>query len=239
MKRNKALTGLAFLLVFAFHTGDAQAQKQTDVALSVYGAFSNTATGAIVKETPSDSAGGMIELRHIIHPWIGFEATYAMNRANQVYELSCSYCTVPTVASSADERGVIGDSVFTSCPFCTSPTIVVSANAHAITGDWVFSSFHAAKFRPFAVVGIGVLYFQPIASFENALAAPTNSSNSPVFVYGAGVDWKILPHMGLRLQYRGNFYNAPVLTSAYKTFGSIGTTLTHTAEPAIGAYYIF
>jgi len=56
-----------------------------------------------------------------------------------------------------------------------------------------------------------------------------------VFVYGAGLDWGVLPHLGLRFQYRGNLYKAPDLTKLYTSTNRF----THTAQPMIGAYFRF
>jgi opacity protein-like surface antigen len=193
----------------------ATAHAQTDVALSVYGAFGGTTTGRAVSETPANSAGGMIELRHIVNPFVGFEATYGLNRANQIYY-------APTF-----------------CSLCVN--LPVSANAHQITGDWVFS-FRPGRVRPFGLVGAGVVYYQPLQSIEYNRPAPTTSVTTPVFVYGAGIDWKIVPHIGFRLQYRGNFHNAPDMTKVYGPpvpESGNGTVYAHTAEPAIGVYYKF
>jgi len=54
-------------------------------------------------------------------------------------------------------------------------------------------------------------------------------------VYGGGLDWGLVPHVGLRLQYRGNLYNAPALTTLYHSTGQLAKT----AEPMIGAYIRF
>jgi opacity protein-like surface antigen len=89
----------------------------------------------------------------------------------------------------------------------------VSADAHEVTADWLVS-LKIANLRPFALAGAGLLF------------------NEPVAVYGAGLDWGLLPHIGVRLQYRGNLYKAPDLT---KAFGSTGA-FTHTAEPMVGIY---
>jgi opacity protein-like surface antigen len=76
-------------------------------------------------------------------------------------------------------------------------------------------------------VGAGILFNQPASG-----QAATTSSNKPVFVYGAGLDWGLLPHIGLRFQYRGNLYKAPDLTTLYGSSGAF----TRTAEPMIGVY---
>jgi opacity protein-like surface antigen len=195
---------LPFILVAAVC---AAAHAQTDIALSGYGAFGNT-TNTIVTgnipftEIPSNSAGGMVELRHISNPLVGYEATYGFNRANQVYLGNCTFCE----------------------------PVVVSADAHEITGDWLISA-HAANLRAFALAGIGLLLTEPTSGQSN-----TTSSNEPVYVYGAGLDWGLLPHLGLRFQYRGNFHRAPDITTAY---GTSALAFTHTAEPMIGAYFRF
>ena len=91
-------------------------------------------------------------------------------------------------------------------------------------------SAHAGKFRPFALAGAGVLINQPIGNQSG-----TQSATTGVYVYGGGIDWGLLPHIGLRFQYRGNVYKAPELTNA---FGSIDA-FKDTAEPMIGAYFRF
>ncbi len=189
----------------------AGAAAQTSVAASVYGAFSGTTNGNGTAESPSNAAGGIFELRHIRNPLIGYEATYSFNRANQVYTPSGYACPA-------------------SNPGCPPPApAAVSANAHEITGDWVVS-LHFANVRPFALAGLGVLLNQPVSGQSN-----TSSSNKAVYVYGAGLDWGLLPHIGLRFQYRGNLYKAPNLTALYTSTDRF----THTAEPMIGAYFRF
>jgi opacity protein-like surface antigen len=105
----------------------------------------------------------------------------------------------------------------------------VSANAHQITGDWIFSA-RVANLRPFALAGIGLLLTEP-ASGQSG----TTSSTEAVYVYGGGLDWGLLPHLGIRLQYRGNVYKAPNITTSFGTNGGIA----HTAEPMIGVYCKF
>jgi opacity protein-like surface antigen len=196
--------------------------SRTDVAGSLYGAFSETTKGNNTTQSPSNAAGGLIEVRHISNPIVGFEGTYSFNRANQTY----SY-TVP--------------------PPCTPPgcpAAAVSANAHEVTGDWV-ASLKIANLRPFALAGGGVLFNEPSGQLNLTYSGTggglptfppgslTNSSTKPVFVYGAGLDWGLLPHLGLRLQYRGNLYKAPSLTQLFTSTGAF----THTAEPMIGVYF--
>lgn len=186
-----------FLLSVMAVLGAAVAGAQTDVSASVYGAFTGTTTGHGTVQSPSNSAGGLIEVRHVVNPIIGFEATYAFNSANQIYSAS-------SFASQS-----------------------VSAKAHEVTADWV-SSLKVGNFTPFGLVGIGVLLDVP-GSGQNSV----NTTAKPVYVYGAGVDWGILPHVGLRFQYRGNLYSAPNLTTLYTSTSAF----THTAEPMVGVFF--
>jgi len=110
------------------------------------------------------------------------------------------------------------------------------------------------NFRPFALAGGGILFNQPAGGQATTTilvtacgggnpgctvgqvttsSTSTTSATKPVFVYGAGLDWGLLPHIGLRFQYRGNLYKAPNLTKLYTSTSAF----TRTAEPMIGVYF--
>lgn len=202
---------------------------QTDIAANLYGAFNQSTTGNGILQSPSNSAGVLLELRHIRNPLVGYEATYAYNRANQSYGYSgffppaCTNCTVPTAAT-------------------------ITNNAHEVTGDWIVS-LKLSNLKPFVLAGGGILLNQPSGGTvtENqcgsspgscqtvTVNATTSSSAKGVFVYGAGLDWTVLPHLGLRFQYRGNLYKAADLTNAFSSTHAF----THTAEPMVGAFLRF
>jgi opacity protein-like surface antigen len=201
-----------FLLATLGVLSGAAAHAQTDVALSLYGAFSGSTTGNGTVQSPSNSAGGLLELRHISNPLVGYDVTYSYNRDNQTYSPAAIACPAG------------------STPPCNPLTpAAVSANAHELTGDWVVS-VHAANLRPFALAGVGLLLNEPAGGQSN-----TTSATKPVFVYGAGLDWGLVPHLGLRFQYRGNLYHAPDLSSVFTSTDKF----TQTAEPMIGAYLRF
>ncbi len=213
MQRKWLLRFLLFAgLVVAAGASRAEAQTElglhgeTDVALSLYGAFSGTTNGNGTTQSPANSAGGIVELRHISNPLIGYEATYSYNRANQTYQSTCAGVTCTGIAP-----------------------VSVSANAHQISGDWI-ASVHIANLKPFALAGVGLLFNQPTSGQAN-----TTSATKPVWLYGAGLDWGVLPHLGLRFQYRGNLYKAPNLTQLFTSTSSF----THTSQPMIGAYFRF
>jgi hypothetical protein len=74
---------------------------------------------------------------------------------------------------------------------------------------------------------------QSPANAAGGMAELRHISN-PLIGY-AGLDWGLVPHIGLRFQYRGNLYQAPDLTRLYTS----SNAFTHTAEPMIGAYFRF
>jgi opacity protein-like surface antigen len=199
----------ALLVGFALVGGVARGQ--TDVAASLYGAFSGTVTGNGVTQSPASQAGFMAELHHQSNPLVGYELTYSWNRANQRYSEGTAYCGLP-------------------CGSLPPPnyTQYVPANAHEVTADWEVS-LHVLNLRPFLLAGGGVLFHQPAGGSE------TKSSTAGVLVYGGGVDVGLLPHLGLRAQYRGNLYSAPQLSTAFSSTGAFF----HTSEPMIGAYFRF
>jgi opacity protein-like surface antigen len=197
----------AFLLMGVAALGCAAAGAQTDVAGSLYGAFSGTTNGNGVQQSPSNAAGAMLEVRHISNPIVGYEGTYSFNHATQTYSATVS-CGLP----------------------CNTPNPTpVVANAHELTADWI-ASLKIANVRPFALAGVGLLFDVPGGG-----QADTTSATKPVFVYGAGLDWGLVPHIGLRFQYRGNLYKAPNLTRLFTSTGAF----TQTSEPMIGAYIRF
>jgi opacity protein-like surface antigen len=200
-------------------------QAQTSVALGVYGAFNGTTSGDGTKQSPANQAGGLFELRQIKNPLVGYEVTYAYNRGDQGLSSGSSLCP--------------GSS-------CTLSTAAIADNAHEVTGDWVVS-LHAGSLRPFALAGGGLLLNVPsggtvtttTCSSTNPLcsqstsAAATRTSTEGIFSYGAGLDWELLPHLGLRFQYRGNVYKAPAIANTFSSTNAF----THDAEPVIGIYF--
>jgi hypothetical protein len=72
-------------LLLAVALATTTALAQTSISASVYGAFSGTTTGNGTTQSPANQAGGLVELRHVSNPILGFEATYSFNRADQNY----------------------------------------------------------------------------------------------------------------------------------------------------------
>lgn len=201
------------LLLLALFAGlSTAAFGETSVAASLYGAFTGKTSANGVSQSPSNSAGGLVELRHIAKPYMGYEVTYSFNQANQ----KLSGC--PVIA-----------------PGCTVPTVAtLKANAHEVSADYIVS-IKLVSIRPFALTGVGLDFDSPSGDQPGVLAGTTKSSTRPVFVYGAGFDFALVPHIGIRAQYRGNLYKAPNLTRLF----TASNTFTQTAEPMVGVYLRF
>jgi opacity protein-like surface antigen len=170
--------------------------NQTDVAASIYGSFAGTTSANGVVQSPSSSAGILLELRHLSNPLLGYELTYSYNRANESYN--------------------------------TSP---VKAVAHEVGADYVVSfGLPVVPLKVFGLAGGGLLFVEPDSGQSG-----TQGNTKAVFVYGAGLDYSLIPHLGLRLQYRGNLYRAPDLLHAFTSTQKFTTT----SQPMLGAYFRF
>jgi len=195
----------AVLVVAMLAGGCARASAQTDVGLSLYGSFSGTTDQNGVQQSPAASAGGIFELRHVRNPILGFEGTYSYNRANQRYKCNDVSCGDITLAT-------------------------VKADAHEVTVDWV-PSVKVLNLRPFGVLGVGGLFNVPQDSNPSGIS--TKTSTQVVYVYGAGLDITVIPHFGLRFQYRGNLNKPPDVVDLYTS----ADKFTHTAQPMVGIFF--
>jgi len=198
----------AFAAVLLAAFTPAAAYAQFDISASFYEALTSASSGVGTKQTPTNSDGGMAAARYIRNPLVGFELAYSYNRANQTFApdgTSCGYV-------------------------CGGPTIAVRARAQEIAADWV-PSVKFGNLRPFAIGGVGFFITSP----GDLVDYDVNTVVRPVFVYGAGLDWALMKHFGVRLQYRGNLYKAPDLTAIYPANGAF----TQSAEPMGGLFYRF
>ncbi len=83
-------------------------------------------------------------------------------------------------------------------------------------------------FTPFVLAGAGGLVFDP-KDFAGA-----STQTRAAFVYGAGADYNLGPHVFMRAEYRGLVYNSP----NYDIFNGLDR-ITHRAEPSVGFGYRF
>jgi opacity protein-like surface antigen len=111
----------------------------------------------------------------------------------------------------------------------------IQANTHQATGALVVNiPVYVARMRPYVLAGAGALVFDPTnngAGFVSGAQEQTRAA----FVYGGGVDYRLVRHMALRLEYRGFVYDRPDFGLA--TLSSNVTT--HSAQPSAGLVFHF
>lgn len=168
-----------------------------DLAGSFYKTFSTSTTGHGTVQKPTDSEGGMFEMRYIKSTFIGGEISYSFNPANQTYSPSATNCGY----------------------FCNAQPEKVTGNANNLGFNWVFSKT-TGKLRPFAVAGIGFVF---TVGTGNAYAL--NTAVKPAYEYGGGTDWALSPRFGIRAQVRGNLYSAPATTFAFPATGKFESVI--------------
>jgi opacity protein-like surface antigen len=163
----------------------AEDGPQFTIGGSFYEAMNKSTTGNGTQQTTTNASGGMLEVRFIDRPLMGFEFTYSYNPANQSIE--------PTT---------------TNCGYaCANKIPSLTVKASEVGLDYVVSK-RFGNLRPFAVGGIGFF----ISSPSNSLLE-VQTVVRPAYIFGGGVDWAVMRHFGVRAQFRDNVYKAPDLSN--------------------------
>jgi hypothetical protein len=192
----------------------AQAKAADEAEFSIggsfYEAYNQSTTGNGTQQTATNSSGGMLEVRYVGRPLVGFEFTYGYNSANQ---------TIGPVPSPQCET-------YNDCNDLSSSYTV---KASEVGLDYVVSK-KIGSLRPFAVGGLGFFISSP-----NNSKYEVQTVVRPAYIFGGGLDWAALAHFGIRGQFRDNVYKAPNLSNFNPPTGQF----THTAEPMGGVYFSF
>jgi opacity protein-like surface antigen len=119
--------------------------------------------------------------------------------------------------------------------FTSSGALNIQANVHQATGALVVTvPRRPFRLNPYLLAGAGALVFDPTGN-PGGFVAGASRQAKPAFVYGGGVDYSIVRHLSLRLEYRGFVYNRPDFGLAALPSGST----THTAQPSAGVVFQF
>ncbi len=168
-----------------------ESDAEWDVGGSFYEALTSGTSGNGTQQTPSNGMGGMLELRHIAKPLLGYELAFGFNTADQAY--------VPKVGAC----GLV----------CQNPAATISGNAAQVSLDYIVSH-KFGNLRPFAVGGLGVYIAVPGPTpFGN------NTSIRGAYIVGGGLDFDFSSHLGIRAQVRDTLYKAPNVSSIYPATG--------------------
>ena len=155
----------------------AQESSKADISINVNGLFPSHAENNGLAQSASASAGVLASFRYSPSRFATFEFNYGHARDTQ-------YFTNAGVQSS------------------------VHTGVHEVTGAYVLNlPWHTARIQPFALVGGGIMQFDPISSGTSV--SGTQSQTKPAVLWGAGVNYDLSRHFSFRLQYRGLFYAGP------------------------------
>jgi len=87
--------------------------------------------------------------------------------------------------------------------FTPSGNFGIQSNVHQATGAVVVNvPVYVARMRPYVLAGAGALVFDPTSNTGGFVSAAAQQTR-PAFVYGGGVDYRLVRHVALRLEYRG------------------------------------
>ncbi len=182
----------------------AHAQVPVDVSVSGAGVFSRTTNSAngSVSDSPTKSVAVFGTVRYRFNHRSAVELNLGHTKNSQIF-------TVPP------------------------DTYRVMTGIFEYTVAYVFTPFNGKKLDPFLLAGGGGLKFGAGNTYidGNQLALGAASSSSLAFLYGTGADYRVFPHLALRLQYRGLIFKNPDFGIPNRFYtGAKG----HLAEPAVG-----
>ncbi len=175
-------------------------ESRSEIGLQGTGFFTKDTTGEGTTQHTTNTGGFLIGYRYALNRWLAAEAVYGYDRNTQQY-------------------------------FAPVGVSRIQANVHQATGGFVFRVPTPARFRmsPYLLAEGGALVFDPTGNAFGTVPAAQRQATG-VFAYGGGADFPLIPHLALRLEYRGLVYSAP-----YFGLSTLNTnTVTHTAEPSAG-----
>jgi opacity protein-like surface antigen len=195
---------LVAVAAFLIAATAANAQIGIDVSVSGAGVFTKTTTSSssTITDTPTKSVAIFGSVRYHFNQHHGVELNLGHTSNSQIF----------TVAPD---------------------TYRVMTGIGEYTAAYVLTPFGGEKWQPFVLAGGGALRFRVgntyIDTLQTSLGA--TSQTSVAFLYGVGTDYRILPHVAVRLQYRGLIYRNPDFGVPNRFYTGAQS---HMAEPAVG-----
>jgi len=196
----------AALLVLG-SVGAAQ-NNRFDIALGASGALSSQASGNGTTLAPTQAVGFLVTGRFRFTPKFAIAGNFDRFRNSHIYTVPPNVFRIHTKISE-------------------------------YSGALVFTPKETEKFEPFFLGGVGVLRFYPDYNFTyiNGFQVPVYvvNQNRLVFIYGGGLNYTVIHHIGLRLQYRGLVFTAPTMGGP----GFFTGSREHIAEPSLSVAFKF
>ena len=169
-------------------------------------------------QSASPSAGVLGTFHQQFTRWIGYNVNVGYTRFTENY--SSGFVFVPSATSLTSlttnfMRGSIGTNV-------VETTVAVVAQGP-----------RNRRFSTFAQFGGGGLFFVPFTHLDGY-----NKQVRPTMVFGAGMNYRLTEHLGLRVEYRGLFYKSPDFAPTLN-YLPVTRLFTVTNQPAVSLTYTF
>jgi opacity protein-like surface antigen len=186
--------------------GLGQEDGRFDFGVSGAGVISRQSTGQGTIVNPTNSAGPLVTFRFRFNAKHSVAANFSATHDAQIFTLGAH-----------DFR--------------------IQSSVREYSLAYVFNPVQVGKFEPFVLAGAGGLNFTPGNTYIDTFPAPIAAvkQNQLVFVYGAGVDYRVVPRLAVRLQYRGLVYKVPDFKNPNLFTGALGQM----AEPSVGLVFRF
>jgi opacity protein-like surface antigen len=211
MRSKSVLSPVVFVaFIFLFIASGLAQDSRSEVSIQGTVDLPKNSTNIDIPHDATKSGGFLIGYRYHLNSWFAVQGDYGYTRDTQKYF----------------------DPVFGETD--------INTNIHQLTGEAVISAPSRSRVRPYALAGIGGVFFRPTNSLNNAAVAGIgnntgNNQTKPAFVYGGGVDFDISKSLAFRAEYRGLFYKIP----DFQLPGLASDNFTHLAEPSIGLVWRF
>jgi opacity protein-like surface antigen len=211
MRRTSVLSLVVLVaFIFLFIASGFAQDNRSEVSIQGTVDLPKNSTNIDIPHDATKSGGFLIGYRYHLNSWFAVQGDYGYTRDTQKY----------------------------FDPFFGETDI--NTNIHQLTGEAVISAPSRSRVRPYALAGIGGVFFRPTNSLNNAVVAGIgnntgNNQTKPAFVYGGGVDFDISKSLAFRAEYRGLFYKIP----DFQLPGLASDNFTHLAEPSIGLVWRF
>lgn len=193
--------------IFVLCAGPLALAQHRDLSIGGFGAYTGTATGFGLNQTATTSFGILGSLRH-----------YGDDKAHAGYELSYGF--------TQNSQVVTG-----------SQSARVQTRVHEFGGAYVYR-FTRGPIQPFVMAGGSWLIFAPTSeSIEESPDPEPSKKNRVGFLYGVGVDLRLLDSLAVRAQLRNTLYEAPDLYGQNISLHTSG--LTQMYEPTVGVVWRF
>ncbi len=201
----KAGIAVAALLLFTA-AGFAQEDGHFDASINGAGVFGKQVSGHGIILDTTNSGAPLVTFRFRFNAKHSLVANYGLTHDAQLYTLGAHL-------------------------------VRIQSKVTELSAAYVYNPIQIGKFEPFLLGGLGTLSFSPGNTYIDTFQLPVASvkQTQMLFLYGAGVDYRVRSHIAVRLQYRGLIYKTPDFKNPDLFVGG----LDHMAEPSIGVVFRF